>query len=108
MVCRSVWIIARSRALEIADVSPPVAPVPSTNFDALSTFMASRRPILSGPSSNAESWPGRSDPARQRMASVPYWASSAVGVVTLPLDFDIFFRSGSSTKPEIMAFAHGV
>src|SRR3954454_14475480 len=30
-----------------------------------------------------------------------------MGVVALPLDFDIFLRSGSTTKPEIVACVHG-
>src|SRR5215218_6009081 len=30
-----------------------------------------------------------------------------MGVVALPLDFDIFLRSGSTTKPEIVACDHG-
>src|ERR687884_1724396 len=30
-----------------------------------------------------------------------------MGVTTLPLDFDIFLRSGSTTKPEIVACVHG-
>ena len=31
----------------------------------------------------------------------------AAGVTTLPFDFDIFLRSGSTMKPEMLAFAHG-
>jgi hypothetical protein len=31
----------------------------------------------------------------------------AAGVTTLPFDFDIFLRSGSTMKPEIDAFFHG-
>ena len=34
-------------------------------------------------------------------------AAGPSGVTTLPLDFDIFLRSGSSTQPEIAACAHG-
>src|SRR5215212_4603833 len=30
-----------------------------------------------------------------------------MGVVALPFDFDIFLRSGSTTKPEIVACVHG-
>src|SRR4051794_1384471 len=30
-----------------------------------------------------------------------------MGVVALPLDFDIFLRSGSTTNPEIVACDHG-
>ena len=37
----------------------------------------------------------------------PYSSSSPIGVTTLPLDFDIFLRSGSSTQPEIAACVHG-
>src|SRR5215218_7917980 len=31
-----------------------------------------------------------------------------MGVVALPLDFDIFLRSGSTTNPEIVACDHGI
>ncbi len=31
----------------------------------------------------------------------------AAGVTTLPFDFDIFLRSGSTMKPEMPAFCHG-
>ncbi len=31
----------------------------------------------------------------------------SAGVTTLPFDFDIFLRSGSTMKPEIAAFVHG-
>ena len=30
-----------------------------------------------------------------------------MGTTTLPLDLDIFFRSGSTTKPEMVAVRHG-
>jgi hypothetical protein len=40
-------------------------------------------------------------------ASEPCSSRSAIGVTTLPFDFDIFLRSGSSTQPEIAAFFHG-
>ena len=45
--------------------------------------------------------------ARQRTASAPYWSSTSVGTKALPLDFDIFLRSGSTMKPEIIACDHG-
>jgi hypothetical protein len=41
------------------------------NFDALSTLMASRRPIFICASSNGLSMPGRAPAARQRTASEP-------------------------------------
>jgi hypothetical protein len=69
--------------------------------------MASRRPTFICASSNGESAPGRAPAARQRTASVPYRSSTSIGVVALPLDFDIFLRSGSTTKPEIVACVHG-
>ena len=79
----------------------------STNLEALRIFIASRRPSLSGFSSNAESRPGRREAARHRTASVPYCSRSAIGVIALPFDLLIFLRSGSSTKPEIIACDHG-
>ena len=45
--------------------------------------------------------------ARQRTASAPYLSRTSVGTTTLPLDFDIFLRSGSTMKPEITACDHG-
>ena len=45
--------------------------------------------------------------ARQRTASAPNFSSRSVGTTTLPLDFDIFLRSGSRMKPETSACDHG-
>ena len=80
---------------------------PSTNFEAFSTFIASRRPTFICDSSKGESRPGRAIAARQRTASAPYFSRTSVGTTTLPLDFDIFLRSGSRMKPEIRACDHG-
>ncbi len=41
------------------------------------------------------------------MASAPNWRIGSIGVTTLPLLFDIFLRSGSSTHPEMAASVHG-
>ena len=79
----------------------------STNFDALSTFMARRRPTFIWVSSKGESVPGRAIAARQRTASDPYVDRISVGTIALPLDLPIFLRSGSTTKPEIVARDHG-
>ena len=81
--------------------------LPRTNFEALSTFIASRRPTFICDSSKGESSPGRAIAARQRTASAPYLSSTSEGTTTLPLDFDIFFRSGSTMKPEIIACRQG-
>ena len=81
--------------------------MPSTNFDALSTFIARRRPTFIWVSSKGESLPGRAIAARQRTASAPYFSRISVGTTTLPLDFDIFLRSGSVTKPDTVARAQG-
>ena len=62
-------------------------------------------PPSSVPRSKAVSAPGRPLAAQYRTPSDPCSSSSAIGVTTLPFDFDIFLRSGSSTKPEIAAFA---
>ena len=45
--------------------------------------------------------------ARQRTASAPYFSRTSVGTTALPLDFDIFLRSGSMMKPEIRACDQG-
>src|SRR3954453_22330610 len=76
--------------------------LPSTNFETLRTFIASRRPTFIWDSSNGESRPGRAIAARQRTASEPYLFRISDGTTALPLDFDIFLRSGSTTKPEII------
>ena len=80
---------------------------PSTNLEALSTFIASLRPTFICDSSNGESRPGRDIAARHRTASAPYFSSTSEGTTALPLDFDIFLRSGSRMKPEISAWVHG-
>jgi len=41
------------------------------------------------------------------MASALNCRMGSIGVTTLPLLFDIFLRSGSSTQPEIAALRHG-
>jgi hypothetical protein len=57
--------------------------------------------------SKAVSTPGRRSPpsSARRPSRAPRAAPS--GVTTLPFDFDIFLRSGSSTQPEIAALVHG-
>lgn len=45
--------------------------------------------------------------ARQRTASAPKRSRISVGTTTLPLDFDIFLRSGSRIQPESIACDHG-
>ena len=69
--------------------------------------MARRRPIFICPISNAASVPRRADAAQYRTASEPCSSSSPIGVTTLPLDFDIFLRSGSRIQPLIAADDHG-
>ena len=69
--------------------------------------MASRRPTLSCPGSNTVSTPYRPLAAQYRTASEPYCASSSVGTTTFPLDFDIFFLSGSRIHPEMAASDQG-
>ncbi len=81
--------------------------MPSTNLDAFSTLIASRRPTFICDSSNGESRPGRAIAARQRTASEPYFSRISDGTTALPLDLDIFLRSGSTTKPEIIERSHG-
>ena len=51
--------------------------------------------------------PGRAIAARHRTASEPYLSRMSVGTTTLPLDLLIFLRSGSTTKPEMVARFHG-
>ncbi len=99
--------MARSTASMTAAGSVSTAPSESANFDALSTFIASRRPTFICVSSNGESTPGRAIAARQRTASAPYLCRISSGTTTLPLDLLIFLRSGSTTKPEMAALAHG-
>ena len=86
---------------------PDGAPNPSTNRDALSTLVASRRPTLNWFSLNARSTPGRPDAAQYRTASVPYRSSRSIGVTAAPRDLDTFLWSGSSSQPEMMASRHG-
>ena len=47
------------------------------------------------------------DAAQYRTASEPWRSRMSVGVTTLPFDFDIFLRSGSTMKPLIAASDHG-
>ena len=64
---------AQSTGSVTCDGSRSVAPTPPrTNFEALSTFIASRRPTFIWVSSKGESRPGRAIAARQRTASAPY------------------------------------
>ena len=79
----------------------------STNFAALSSLIASRRPTFICAGSKAVSVPGLALAAQYRTPSAPCSSSNPMGVTTLPLDFDIFFRSGSRTQPEMAACAHG-
>ena len=69
--------------------------------------MASRRPTFICDWSNGESMPGRAMAARQRTASEPKRSRMSEGTTTLPLDLDIFLRSGSVTKPEMVVRRHG-
>ena len=69
--------------------------------------MARRRPIFICPTSNAASVPRRAEAAQYRTASEPCSSSRPIGVTTLPLDFDIFLRSGSRIQPLIAADDHG-
>ena len=88
-------------------VEPAARPSTSTNFDAFSTFIASRRPTFICDSSNGESAPGRpsrpasarrrsrtcrgSPPARRRC---PWTSTSSCG-------------RGRATQPEIMRASTG-
>ncbi len=79
----------------------------NVNFDALRILIASLRPIFMMPKSTAVSTAGRPLHDQYRNASGPYSSTSGIGVTTLPFDFDIFLRSGSSTHPLIVVAAHG-
>ena len=112
MARRATWASRASSASSTGwltiDVAVSVAPTdPSTNFEALSTFIASRRPTFIWVSSNGESSPGRVIAARQRTASAPNFARISSGTIALPLDLAIFLRSGSTMNPEIIAVDHG-
>ena len=85
----------------------PAASIPSVNFEAFRTLIAKRRPSFICFSSKAASIPRRARPAQYRTASAECRSKTSVGTTTLPLDFDIFLRSGSSTNPLIAAFVHG-
>ena len=98
--------MARSAASVIAEGSTGAESL-RANRDALSIFIAKRRPTFIWDSSKGESVPGRAMAARQRTASAPNLSRIWVGTITLPLDFDIFLRSGSTTKPEIVARCQG-
>src|SRR5581483_2822055 len=84
-----------------------VAPSPKANLEALRILMASRRPTFICPSSNAVSVPARPLAAQYRTESDPYCSSRPRGVTTLPLDFDIFLRSGSRIHPDSAALYQG-
>ena len=84
--------------------SPPMV---RANFEALRILMARRRPIFIWPTSNAASVPSRAEAAQYRTASEPCSSSRPIGVTTLPLDFDIFLRSGSRIQPLMAACFHG-
>ena len=59
------------------------------------------------PTSSAVSVPGRPLQAQYRTASDPNSSSVAMGVITLPFDFDIFLRSLSRIQPLMVACRHG-
>ena len=100
--------MARSTGSVTAAASSRAAPtLDSANFEAFSTFIASRRPTFIWVSSNGESSPGRAVAARQRTASAPNLSRISVGTTALPLDLLICLRSGSTMKPEISACDHG-
>ena len=82
-------------------------PMLSTNRPALRILMASRRPTLIWARSNAVSTPSRALNDQYRTASAPCSRSRSMGVTALPLDLDIFLRSGSRIQPEIAACCHG-
>src|SRR5260370_23536498 len=87
---------------------PDVPPdSPSTNREALRILMARRLPTRNWLTSRAVSVPGRAEQAQYRMASDPCSSSISTGVTTLPLDLDIFLRSGSRIHPLMLAWAHG-
>ena len=81
--------------------------MPSTNFVTLSSFVASRRPTFIWSSLTTVSTPGRAEIAQYRTASVPNCSNKGIGVTTLPLDFDIFLRSGSRIQPLSAALPQG-
>jgi hypothetical protein len=100
--------IAQSTGSVTADGCSSAAPtLARVNFDAFSTFIASRRPTFIWVSSNGESSPGRAIAARQRTASAPNLSRISDGTTALPLDLLIFFRSGSTMNPEMSACDHG-
>src|SRR4051812_637730 len=100
---------AQSTGSDTSKALSEVAPTPSrTNLDALSTFIASRRPTFIWVSSNGEALPGRTVAARQRTASAPYLSRISVGTPTLALDFDILLLSGSRMQPDSIAWVQGV
>jgi len=66
----------------------------------LKSFVTSRLPIFQTFSSKAVSAPSRALAAQYRAASAVYFSINGRGVITLPLLFDIFLRSGSRIQPE--------
>ena len=76
---------------------------PARTCEALSILIASRRPTFIWPSSKAASVPGAPRPpsSAPRRSRAP--RASPSGVTTLPLDLDIFLRSGSRIQPEMAA-----
>src|SRR5207247_3677327 len=100
----SLRSIARSTA---AVTGPRGSQAVNANLEAFRILIASRLPTRIWFVSNAVSVPGRAQAAQYRTPSDPCSSSSAIGVTTLPFDFDIFLRSGSSTQPEMAAFVQG-
>ena len=99
--------IARSSGLVTSVGSSSTSPKESANFEALSTLMASRRPIFIWPTSKAASVPSLAEAAQYRTASEPCSTRRSIGVTTLPLDLLIFLRSGSRMNPLMAACRHG-
>ena len=86
---------------------PLSVPKLRANRLAFMILMARRRPFFIWPSSNAVSVPGRPLAAQYRTASEPCWSRRSSGVTTLPLDLDIFLRSGSRIHPLRAQWPHG-
>ncbi len=102
---RSRETVTAAGSSAISLPAPP--PNDSANFEALRTLIARRRPIFIWPTSNAASVPRRAEAAQYRTASEPCSSSRPIGVTTLPLDLDIFLRSGSRIQPLMVAFFQG-
>ena len=99
--------MARSSGSDTGRRNASAAPSPRANRDAFSSFVASRRPTLICAGSKARSVPGRPFAAQYRTASEPFCVSRPIGVTTLPLDLDIFLRSGSRIHPDSTVVCHG-